>query len=88
MTRENDTTTNKEAQPTTKRSTQRSHPRTPEHETKPAIQMMKFQPESQSHNLKTTTKSGADLGITICWGVRADARRHTHTTTADLVKGW
>jgi hypothetical protein len=73
MTRENDTTTNRAAQPTTRRSTQRSNPSTPEHETRPAIQMMTFQPTSQRQD----PKSGAHLGITIRWGVRAGARRHT-----------
>ena len=55
MTSRNEITTNRAAQPTTRRSTQRSNPSTPEHETRPAIQMMKSQPESQSQDLKTTT---------------------------------
>lgn len=84
MTREPETTTKTAAQPTTRRSTQRSHPSTPEHETRPAIPMMKFQPENQSQD----RKSGAHLGITIRWGVRAGARRHTHTTTVDRGRGW
>jgi hypothetical protein len=88
MTTKHEMTPYQEAQPTTRRSTQRSTqrstPTTPEHESSPSNQTMKFQPTSQSQD----RKSGADLGITIRWGVRAGGRRHTHTTTVDLVRGW
>jgi outer membrane biosynthesis protein TonB len=84
MTKEHDTTTNQAERPTTRRSTRRSDTSTPEHETRPATEMMKFQPESQSQNLKTTTNLGADPYITIRGGVRADARRHTNTPRGDL----
>jgi hypothetical protein len=84
MNRKSEATTHRAARPTTTRSTHRSNPSRPEHETKPAIPMMTFQPKSQSQD----RKSGAHLGITIRWGVRAVARRHTHTTTVDLVRGW
>jgi hypothetical protein len=84
MSSKHKTTTNRAAKPPTRRSTQRSNPSTPEHETRPAIQMMKFQPESQSQD----RTSGADRGITIRWGVRAGARRRTQTTKVDLARGW
>jgi hypothetical protein len=84
MNSEPEITTKREARPTTRRSTQRSNQSTPEHETRPAIQMMKFQPESHSQD----PKSGADLGITIRWGVRAGAHRQPKTTTVDHVRGW
>jgi hypothetical protein len=88
MSSDDEITTNKAGQLTTRRSTQRStqrsHPSTPERETRPAIQMMKFQPESQSQD----RTSGAHLGITIRWGVRAGARRHTPATPVDLVRSW
>jgi hypothetical protein len=84
MSSKHKTTTNRAAKPPTRRSTQRSNPSAPEHETSPSNQTMKFQPTSQNHD----PKSGAHRGITIRWGVRADARRRTHTTTVDLVRGW
>jgi hypothetical protein len=84
MTSESEMTTYQVARPTTRRSTQRSHPSDPEHETSPVNETRKFQPTSQTQD----RKSGADRGITIRWGVRADARRRTHTTIVDLVKGW
>jgi hypothetical protein len=84
MNRTSEATTHRAARPTTRRLTQRSNLSTPEHETRPAIQTMKFQPTNQRHDQIL----GAHLGITIRWGVRADARRHTQTTTADLVRGW
>jgi hypothetical protein len=85
MSSENETTTYPAARPTTRRPTQRSNPRRPEHEnSRPSNQTMKFQPQSQSQD----RKSGAHRGITIRWGVRADARRQTHTSRVDLVRGW
>jgi hypothetical protein len=84
MSREHEITTNKAERPTARRASQRSSPRTPEHETRPAIPMMKFQPTSQRQD----PTLGAHRGITIRWGVRAAARRRTHTTTVDLVRGW
>ncbi len=82
MSRQSVMTTDRTARPTTRRSTPRSNPSSPEHETSPSNQTMKFQPTSQSQD----RKSGADRGITIRWGVRAGARRRTHTTIVDLVR--
>jgi hypothetical protein len=65
-------------------STQRSNPHTPEHENTSSNQTMTFQPTRQRQDQTL----GAHLGITIRWGVRAGARRRTHTTTVDLVRGW
>jgi hypothetical protein len=84
MSREHEITTNRAARPTTRRSAQRSTPSSPDHETNSSNQTMKFQPTNQRQDQTL----GAHRGITIRWGVRADARRRTHTATVDLVRGW
>jgi hypothetical protein len=81
MSTEHKMTTYQEARPTTTRSTHKSNPRTPEHETTSSNQTMTFQPTSHNQD----PKSGADLGITIRWGVRAGARRQTPITLLILI---
>jgi hypothetical protein len=80
MSSENETTTYPAARPTTRRSTQRSNPRRPEHESSTSDPTTKFQPTSHNQD----PKSDADPCITIRGGVRADARRHTPTLRGDL----
>lgn len=70
MSRAYEKPTDQPARPTTRRSTQRSDPSTPEHEIHSAQQSMKFQPKDQNQDLT----NDAHLGITIRWAARADAR--------------
>jgi hypothetical protein len=83
MTRIYETTTHRAARPTTRRSTQRSHPSTPEHEIQSAPQPMKFQPKNQNQD----PNHDAHLGITIRWAARADARDRFKITRVDLAWG-
>jgi hypothetical protein len=83
MTRPYETTTYQAAKPTTRRSTQRSNPSTPEHEIHSAQRPMNFQPKNQNQD----PNHDAHLGITIRWAARADARDRLKITQVDLAGG-
>jgi hypothetical protein len=69
----------------------RSTPSAPEHEinSPPTNRTTTQRSQNEDQKIKIQDpKSAADRGITIRWGVRAGARRRTHTTTVDLIRGW
>jgi hypothetical protein len=73
----------------------KAEPSTQPNEIVSTNEMMKVQPDSQKPTTNQRIKAEADLGITIRWGVRADARRQVHPPRVDLsisrvdrVRGW